>query len=61
MSEDIFAQVYEKKKQLATQQDVRKEMQKERAAWSKQNEENAKREAPPATGKQALKKGLESL
>ena len=47
MSEDIFAQVYGKKKQLAAQQDVRKEVQKEREAWSKQNEENAKREAPP--------------
>lgn len=61
MSEDIFAQVYEKKKQLAAQQDVRKEVQKEREAWSKQNEENAKREAPPAMGKQEVKKRLEGI
>lgn len=61
MNEDIFAQVYEKKKQLAAHQEMRKGMQKERAAWSKQNEENAKREAPPAMGKQEVKKRLGSL
>lgn len=61
MSEDIFAQVFEKKKQLAAQQDVRKEMQKERDAWSKQNEENAKSEAPPAMGKREVKKRLEGI
>lgn len=61
MSEDIFAQVYEKKKQLAAQQEMQKEMQKEREAWSRQNEENANSQPHKTMGKHEAKKRLKGL
>lgn len=61
MSEDIFTQVYEKKKELDAKREAREEMQAEREAWRKKIKEASSTPPAKSIGAEEVKKRVEGF